>query len=79
VGYGILVGFGAFYALICSALAYFDVTFGGHKDSSEHFQTASRNIKTGLIAGVHPLSFVICHIPMFAGTYSIFVSQHELD
>ena len=51
VGYGILVGFGAFFALICSGLAYFDVTFGGHKDSSEHFQTASRNIKTGLIAG----------------------------
>ncbi|CAK0737642.1 hypothetical protein CVIRNUC_000946 [Coccomyxa viridis] len=50
VGYGILVGFGAFFALICSGLAYFDVTFAGHKDSSEHFQTASRNIKTGLIA-----------------------------
>jgi len=62
VGYGILVGFGAFFALVCSALAYFDVTFGGHKDSSEHFQTASRNIKAGLIAGVHPLSFVICRM-----------------
>ena len=55
VGYGILVGFGAFFALICSGLAYFDVTFGGHKDSSEHFQTASRNIKTGLIAGAEPV------------------------
>ena len=50
------MGFGAFFALICSGLAYFDVTFAGHKDSSEHFQTASRNIKTGLIAGAHHLA-----------------------
>ncbi len=50
------MGFGAFFALICSGLAYFDVTFAGHKDSSEHFQTASRNIKTGLIAGAPHLA-----------------------
>jgi hypothetical protein len=57
VGYGIVVGFGAFFALVCSLLAWFDVTFIGHRDTSEHFQTASRNIKTGLIAGatVYPL------------------------
>jgi hypothetical protein len=53
VGYGIVVGFGAFFALVCSLLAWFDVTFVGHRDTSEHFQTASRNIKTGLIAGMH--------------------------
>ena len=57
MGYGIVVGFGAFFALVCSLLAWFDVTFIGHRDTSEHFQTASRNIKTGLIAGatVYPL------------------------
>ena len=65
VGYGIVVGFGAFFALVCSLLAWFDVTFIGHRDTSEHFQTASRNIKTGLIAGA-PCSVPAesaCHIP----------------
>jgi len=47
-----VVGFGAFFALVCSLLAWFDVTFAGNRDTSEHFQTASRNVKTGLIAGV---------------------------
>ena len=36
---------------VCSLLALADIRLLGHRDSSEHFQTASRNIKTGLIAG----------------------------
>ena len=35
---------------------YLDAKFGGHKETSEYFQTAGRSIKTGLISGDRALT-----------------------
>ena len=38
---------------------YLDAKFGGHKETSEYFQTAGRSIKTGLISGSFPAQFLL--------------------
>lgn len=50
VGWAVVVGFGAFFAIITLTLVWFDIKFAGHAVVSENFQTAGRAIKTGLIS-----------------------------
>ncbi|KAH7414602.1 hypothetical protein KP509_14G001500 [Ceratopteris richardii] len=52
VGYAIVLGFGAFFAVITSFLVWLERKYVGAKHTSEWFNTAGRNIKTGLIASV---------------------------
>ncbi|CAM6103126.1 unnamed protein product [Calypogeia fissa] len=52
VGYGIVIGFGAFFAFFTSFLVYLEKRYLGAVHSSEWFNTAGRSIKTGLIASV---------------------------
>ncbi|CAL5219522.1 g1369 [Coccomyxa viridis] len=49
-GWGIVIGFGAFFAIFAGSLVYLDIAFSGEEYNSEHFNTAGRTIKTGLIA-----------------------------
>lgn len=50
-GYGIVVGFGFFFAGLTIALVYGDYRArGGRHYNSEDFNCAGRSIKTGLIA-----------------------------
>jgi Na+/proline symporter len=52
VGWAIIIGFGALFALITSFIVWLDVTYHGTQITSEEFNTAGRSIKTGLIASV---------------------------
>eukprot|EP00850_Spirogloea_muscicola_P004680 SM000020S06030 [mRNA] locus=s20:509810:514323:- [translate_table: standard] len=52
VGYGIVLGFGVFFAVFTSWLVYLEKKYSGLKQTSEWFNTAGRNVKTGLIASV---------------------------
>ena len=50
-GYGMVAGFGAFFALLTILLVFADYrSRGGRHYNSEDFNTAGRTIKTGLIA-----------------------------
>jgi len=50
-GYGVVVGFGFFFAALTIGLVYGDYRArGGRHYNSEDFNTAGRSIKTGLIA-----------------------------
>eukprot|EP00967_Tisochrysis_lutea_P140368 scaffold256424_cov32-Tisochrysis_lutea.AAC.1 len=51
-GYLIVILFGVFFSLVTSVMVWFEKTFGGLVISSEHFNTAGRNVKTGLTASV---------------------------
>jgi hypothetical protein len=46
-GWAVVVGFGAFFAVVTVVLVWLDIKFAGHKIISENFQTAGRAIKTG--------------------------------
>ena len=46
------IGFGIAFSILTVALSMIDVRFGGGKRTSEHFNTAGRDIKTGLTASV---------------------------
>ena len=50
VGWAVIVGFGALFAVATLVLIWFDIKFAGHQISSENFQTAGRSIRTGLIS-----------------------------
>ncbi|KAJ7520016.1 hypothetical protein O6H91_20G063600 [Diphasiastrum complanatum] len=50
VGYAIICGYGAFFALVTMLVTVIDHYFAGTKYTSEEFNTAGRSIKTGLIA-----------------------------
>jgi hypothetical protein len=50
VGYGIVVGFGAFFSILTTVMVWLDYRFGGTRTSSEQFNCAGRTILTGLIA-----------------------------
>ncbi|BFG30786.1 hypothetical protein CerSpe_170600 [Prunus speciosa] len=52
VGYSVILGFGAFFAVFTSFLVWLEKRYVGSKHTSEWFNTAGRNIKTGLIACV---------------------------
>ncbi|KAI5076039.1 hypothetical protein GOP47_0008895 [Adiantum capillus-veneris] len=52
VGYAIVLGFGALFAVLTSFLVWLERRYVGAKHTSEWFNTAGRNIKTGLIASV---------------------------
>lgn len=52
VGYALVVGFGAFFAVITSWIVWLEKRYVGTKQNSEWFNTAGRNVKTGLIAAV---------------------------
>eukprot|EP00892_Ulva_mutabilis_P007270 jgi/Ulvmu1/4915/UM201_0007.1 len=51
-GWAIIIGFGFVFSLVTSLIVYVDYTFGGTAMTSEEFNTAGRNIKTGLTASV---------------------------
>ncbi|XP_062172280.1 urea-proton symporter DUR3 [Alnus glutinosa] len=52
VGYSVILGFGAFFAVFTSFLVWLEKRYVGSLHTSEWFNTAGRNIKTGLIASV---------------------------
>ncbi|KAH7430303.1 hypothetical protein KP509_09G092500 [Ceratopteris richardii] len=52
VGYAIVLGFGAFFAVFTSLLVWLEGRFVGARHTSEWFNTAGRSVKTGLIASV---------------------------
>eukprot|EP00249_Psilotum_nudum_P017269 c26242_g1_i1 orf=339-2477(+) len=52
LGYAIILGFGAFFAVFTSLLVWLERRYVGSRHTSEWFNTAGRNIKTGLIASV---------------------------
>jgi len=51
-GYAIELGFGAFFTLLTMLLTVLETKFGGVELTSEHYNTAGRNVKTGLTASV---------------------------
>merc|ERR1719387_1891374 len=51
-GYAIVLGFGAFFSVFTTALVYIDKYVNGTQHTSEYFNTAGRNVKTGLTASV---------------------------
>lgn len=52
VGYSVILGFGAFFAIFTSFLVWLEKRYIGSRHTSEWFNTAGRNVKTGLIASV---------------------------
>uniref|UniRef100_A0ACD5U4C8 Uncharacterized protein n=1 Tax=Avena sativa TaxID=4498 RepID=A0ACD5U4C8_AVESA len=54
VGYAVVIGFGAFFALFTSFLVWLEKRYvgGSQLQTSEWFNTAGRSVKTGLIASV---------------------------
>jgi SSS family transporter len=52
VGYAVVLGFGAIFALVTSFLVWLEKKYVHSRHNSEWFNTAGRNIKTGLIASV---------------------------
>ncbi|XVF57430.1 hypothetical protein PTKIN_Ptkin06aG0204700 [Pterospermum kingtungense] len=52
VGYSVILGFGAFFAIFTSFLVWLEKRYVGSHHTSEWFNTAGRNVKTGLIASV---------------------------
>ncbi|CAL5359391.1 unnamed protein product [Camellia sinensis] len=52
VGYSVILGFGAFFAVFTSFLVWLEKRYIGSHHTSEWFNTAGRNVKTGLIASV---------------------------
>jgi SSS family transporter len=52
VGYAVVLGFGAFFALFTSFLVWLEKRYVGSQHTSEWFNTAGRSVKTGLIASV---------------------------
>ena len=49
-GYGIVIGFGAFFSFFITAVLWVQRKFGGVDTSSEEFSTAGRSVKIGLLA-----------------------------
>ncbi|XP_057786662.1 urea-proton symporter DUR3 [Salvia miltiorrhiza] len=52
LGYSVILGFGAFFAVFTSFLVWLEKRYVGSQHTSEWFNTAGRNVKTGLIASV---------------------------
>lgn len=80
VGYAIVCGFGAFFAVVTTLAMELDKRFAGSVYHSEEFNTAGRAIKTGLSA-VDVLSratwYLQCH--MFSWTISREFMSMNLD
>jgi len=51
-GYAIVLGFGAFFSLVTTAMVYLDKRYNNTEHTSEFFNTAGRSVKTGLTASV---------------------------
>jgi len=51
-GYAIEVGFGCFFSVLTLVLTFLERKFAGVQTTSEHFNTAGRDVKTGLTASV---------------------------
>jgi len=51
-GYAIVLGFGAFFSVFTTLLVYVDKKYNGTVHTSEYFNTAGRDVKTGLTAAV---------------------------
>jgi len=52
VGYLVVLGFGALFSIFTTVIVMFNRAFSGTKETSEHFNTAGRMVKTGLTASV---------------------------
>merc|ERR1719310_278511 len=52
VGFAIVLGFGLFFSVVTTALIFLEAKFAHVKMTSEHFNTAGRDVKTGLTAAV---------------------------
>lgn len=50
VGYAVVLGFGAFFAVFTSFLVWLEKRYIGARHTSEWFNTAGRKVKTGMIA-----------------------------
>ena len=49
-GYGIVIGFGAFFSMFITLLWMIEKRYSGARDTSEEFSTAGRSVKIGLLA-----------------------------
>lgn len=49
-GYGIVIGFGAFFSIFITGLWMMEKRYSGMKETSEEFSTAGRSVKIGLLA-----------------------------
>ena len=51
-GYAIVLGFGAFFSVVTTAMVYLGIRCNKAERTSEGFSTAGRTVKTGLTAAV---------------------------
>jgi len=52
VGYLVVLGFGALFSIFTTIIVYLERRYAGALNTSEHFNTAGRTVKTGLTASV---------------------------
>ena len=52
VGWGVIIGFGVFFSLFTTIIVWLSHKYTDTKETSEHFNTAGRSVKTGLTAAV---------------------------
>ncbi|XP_059663113.1 urea-proton symporter DUR3 isoform X2 [Cornus florida] len=78
VGYSVILGFGAFFAVFTSFLVWLEKRYVGSRHTSEWFNTAGRNVKTGLIASVIVSQLQYCKVPMLPGSMELAVLSGTL-
>jgi Na+/proline symporter len=52
VGWAVVIGFGLFFSLFTTGVVYLTYKYTNTEETSEHFNTAGRSVKTGLTASV---------------------------
>ncbi|KAH7545509.1 hypothetical protein FEM48_Zijuj01G0101400 [Ziziphus jujuba var. spinosa] len=71
VGYSVILGFGAFFSVFTSFLVWLEKRYVGSRHTSEWFNTAGRNVKTGLIASVIVSQQQSCKVQMLLGSMEL--------
>jgi Na+/proline symporter len=69
-GYGIIIGFGALFALGMWGLAVLLAKFHNEVQGSEMFMTAKRSVKTGLVASAVVSSWTIAATLLTSSTWA---------
>lgn len=59
VGYGLIIGLGAFFAIGMSGLSILLARYTAEQQNSEEFLTAKHSVKTGLVASAVVSSWTI--------------------
>jgi Na+/proline symporter len=69
-GYGIIIGFGALFALGMWGLAVLSAKFHNEVQGSEMFMTAKRSVRTGLVASAVVSSWTIAATLLTSSTWA---------